>query len=100
MIVVKVELWSAVTGLTTELARMVIANDGTEADPKYGNYEVATLRGRSRAALEKALARWVRAEDNARNAMAVQHGRVVGYPRLRKHVWNLVAAALGQMGYR
>jgi len=28
MIIIKVELWSAITGKTTELARMSIVNDG------------------------------------------------------------------------
>lgn len=83
MIVVRVELWSAVTGEKTELARMHIANvGGTET---IGNYDAATLRGRSTSDL---------------NRHAVQRQcQVRGHPRLSQHVWNLVAKALSGMGY-
>lgn len=39
MLVVKVELHSSITGEITELARLIIANDGT-GDVKKGNYNV------------------------------------------------------------
>jgi hypothetical protein len=88
VIVVRVELWSAITGARTELARMRIGNDGqtTSADPNLGTYIGDTLRGRSAAALD-------RGEIQRR-------GRVSDYPRHSLHVWNLVARMLASMGYR
>lgn len=89
MIVVKVELWSAVDGQKTELARMVIDNIG--GTQTTGNYRSRTLIGRSKDALDRAL-------HNI--PMKVQReGRVSGHARLREHVWNLVAKALAGMGY-
>ncbi len=83
MIVVRVELWSAITGEKTELARMHIANIGrTET---IGNYNAATLRGRSSADLD-------------RNSVQ-RKCQILGHPRLSQHVWNLVAKALSGMGY-
>jgi len=83
MIVVRVELWSAITGDRTELARMHIANIG--GSETIGNYEAATMRGRSTAQLNR--------NDVQRKC------RVLGHPRLSQHVWNLVAKALSGMGY-
>lgn len=85
MIVVKVELWSAITGAKTELARMHISNDGTVMDPNKGNYDVATLRGRSSADLDRGVVH--------------RRARVADWPRKRLHVWNLVQAALTLAGY-
>lgn len=96
MIVVKVELHSAITGRVSELARMVIANDGTQDNPRKGNYVFATLRGRSREALEKALAHWV---SRTKSNVATHSGEVKDYPRLALHVWNLVARCLNKAGY-
>jgi hypothetical protein len=90
MIVVRVELWSAITGDKTELARMVIDNVG--GDQKTGDYRCRTLRGRSADALDKALRKLARGG-------AQREGMVWGHPRLREHVWNLVAKALAGMGY-
>lgn len=83
MIVVKVELHSAITGQVTELARMGICNIGGTRD--IGHYSVETYRGRSTAALERRLRQ--RASE------------VRDYPRLRLHVWHLVARALSSLGY-
>ena len=87
MIVVKVELWSAVTGHTTELARMEIANDGdlSRMNITRGDYEARTLKGRSAEQL------------NRRTTQ--RQGFVKNWPRLQLHVWNLVATALKEMGY-
>jgi hypothetical protein len=87
VIVVRVELWSAVTGQRTELARMRISNDGrtTTANSRFGDYLGETLRGRSEAALDQ--------------GQRQRSGRVVGYPRLSLHVWHLVARMLVAMGY-
>lgn len=89
MIVVRVELWSAVTGQVSELARMTIDNVGVSANQQLGDYRVRILRGRSAEALDKAML-----------AGTVQReGQVLRHPRLREHVWNLVGKALSGMGY-
>lgn len=83
MIVIRVELWSAITGDKTEIARMHICNEG--GTENIGNYACRTLRGRSTADLNK--------------NQFQRKGRVLGHPRLSQHVWNLVAKALTSMGY-
>lgn len=85
MIVVKVELWSAITGDVTELARMEICNDGKSLNPRVSDYTVRTLRGRSKEALDKRVTQHI--------------GGVVGHRRLDLHVWHLVAKALASVGY-
>ena len=88
MIVVRVELHSAVTGQVTELARAIIANTG-EGTATVGNYKAWTLFGRDRVAL-----------DGAQRTNKMQRaGQVLKYPRQRLHVWHLVADALRGMGY-
>jgi hypothetical protein len=83
MIVVRVELHSAVDGSVRELARLHISNaGGTET---LGDYDVQTLRGRSTADLDR--------------RMVQRRGRVCRHQRLALHVWHLVAKALGAMGY-
>ena len=89
MIIVKVELWSAIDGQKTELARMVIDNIG--GTKNSGNYRTRTLVGRSEEALDKALHN-IPMKVN-------REGRVSGHARLKEHVWNLVAKALSGMGY-
>lgn len=85
MIVVKVELWSAVTGEKTELARMHISNDGTQVNHRKGNYDAVTYRGRDSQALD---------------AGSVQRrAHVHDWPRQQLHVWNLVQSVLTLMGY-
>lgn len=84
MIVVRVELHSAISGQVSELARMNIANTGTGSATK-GDYRCETLRGRSRADLDKGVQQ--------------RAGNVLNYPRLSIHVWHLVARALNNMGY-
>lgn len=83
MIVVRVELHSAITGQVTELARMHISNEGGTATK--GDYGVETLRGRDKAALDK--------------RRVQRSGKVTNYPRLSIHVWHLVARALIATGY-
>jgi hypothetical protein len=86
MIVVRVELHSAVNSQITELARMQICNDGTHPNPRNGNYFCRTLRGRSKAQFD--------------NSPAVtRSGGVHDHPRLSEHVWNLVAKCLYSMRY-
>jgi len=83
MIVVRVELHSAVTGKVTELARMLVANTGTGTAAR-GNYRARTLRGRSRTDLDRGTVQ--------------REGLIEGHPR-RLHVWRLVARALARLGY-
>lgn len=87
MIVVRVELWSAVTGNITELARMTLDNVG--GSNQLGDYRVRTLRGRSAQALDRAMI----------SGTVQREGEVHRHPRLREHVWNLVAKALASMRY-
>lgn len=83
MIVVRVELHSAVTGRVTELARLLIDNIG--GTPARRDYRVRSLRGRSKASLDR------------RNVQ--REARVLGHPSPREHVWNLIAKALAAAGY-
>jgi hypothetical protein len=83
MIVVRVELWSAITGKKSELARMHICNVGGTV--KRGNYSARTFHGRSAAYLDK--------------GRVARTGEVKDYPRLAVHVWNLVRRALEAMKY-
>jgi len=89
MIIVRVELHSAITGEQTELARMVIDNIG--GTTQHGNYRTRTLRGRSKEALDRAML--------TMGPLVQREGKVLSHPRLREHVWNLVAKALSGMGY-
>lgn len=84
MMVVRVELHSAITGRVTEIARMRIANDGS-GSRTVGNYVATVFRGRSKAELDKSV------QQRAAGVKA--------YPRLKLHVWNLVAEALAAMNY-
>lgn len=83
MIIVRVELHSAVTGQVTELARAHISNIGGTNEIR--DYECVTLRGRSKATLDRHIPQ--------------RHGKVLGHASLREHVWNLVTKALTGMGY-
>ena len=87
MIRVRVELISATTGKTTELARMHIANDGKQsaANPRRGSYSGKTLIGRSVKALELGIVN--------------RCGVVENHDRLGLHVWHLVGKMLCNMGY-
>lgn len=87
MIVIRVELWSAVTGDVTEIARMTIDNIGGTA--QQGDYRVRTMRGRSAEALHRAML----------TGSVTREGQVLRHPRLREHVWSLVAKALIAVGY-
>lgn len=84
MIIVSVLLKSAIDGRTEELARMEICNMGTGTNQR-GNYSAETLRGRSTADFAK----------RTRQRIAY----VNNHPRLREHVWNLVAKCLRSLRY-
>jgi len=72
MIIVKIELHSAVTGKVTELGRLHITNDGTGTELR-GNYHVEKLGKR----------RWLLAR-----------GRVENWPRKSASIFRLLRRAL------
>lgn len=84
MLVVRVELHSAVTGETAEIARMIIHNKG--GTKTSGDYGVMVYRGRDKESLDRRTVN--------------RSGEVNGHPRLREHVWNLVLKALVAAGYK
>jgi hypothetical protein len=89
MIVIRVELWSAVNGQVSELARMTIDNIGATANGQHADYRARSFRGRDAATLHRAML-----------AGTVQReGKVIRHARLRLHVWHLVARALDTLGY-
>lgn len=83
MIVIRIELHSAITKRVTEIARMRICNVGGTRE--RGSYSVETLRGRCVEQLDR--------------YQPQRRGLVREYPRLKIHVWHLVARALIAMGY-
>lgn len=87
MIVVKVELWSAVDGTKTELARAMI--DNISGGGPLRDYNTRTYRGRSEAALTAAML----------SDTTTRRGKVLRHAAMKEHVWNLVAKALTGMGY-
>ena len=76
MLIIKIELHSAVTGEVSTIGEMRITNDGT-GDASVGNYDVEIRRVPLRS---------------------VERARVEGYPRLQYPVWGLVRRALGGRG--
>lgn len=84
MIIVSVQLLSAIDGRHQELARMEICNMGTGTE-SLGNYSAETLRGRS-------------TEDFKRRTRQ-RIAYVNGHPRKREHIWNLVAKSLRNLRY-
>lgn len=87
MIVIRVELWSAIDGQKTEIARAMIHNVG--GTNKTGDYQGEAYRGRSEAALNEAM----------RKQTVTRRGKVDGHRRLDLHVWHLVGKMLASMGY-
>jgi hypothetical protein len=83
MIVVKIELHSAITRRVTELGRMVICNDGT-GSAKRGNYDAYVLRKHFTEG------QWLARPERVTG----RQGRVEEYPRLSYTVWRLVLRAL------
>lgn len=83
MIIVRVELHSAITGQVTEIARAQICNIGGTSTK--GDYHVTSFCGRDKATLDK--------------RQGQRSGHVLGYPRMSIYVWHLVARGLIAMGY-
>src|SRR5262245_44304396 len=97
MLKVTIELISAVTGNTSEIGCMYIANDGRRSveDPALGDYRAAVCR-RGTDAVPRELfdtAGWS-AEALARHPKATRSGEVKDYPRLAYNVWRLISRAL------
>ncbi len=84
MIVIKVELWSAITGSKIELARMHISNTGESAGRRR-HYTGETFIGRDSEALSR--------------GRVSKRGEVRDYPAPALHIWNLVTRMLTSMGY-
>jgi len=95
MIVIKIELHSAITRKVTEIGRMVIFNDGMGTRTK-GDYEANVIRKPTAKGLD-----WDdQMHDTLRNrAQATRTSRVENYSRLSRPVWDLVTLALKNMGY-
>jgi len=86
MIVIKVELHSAVTGQVTELGRMIIANDGKQGNGSIGDYNVYVGRKGE--------------TDDYKICITPQrHGNVKGHRRHALSVWTLVRKALDSVGF-
>lgn len=94
MLVVKVQLHSAVTGQVSDIACMVISNDGT-GDSDIGNYDARIIRkpGRTQSWPDKI------GDTLFGNAKPTRVARVLKYARQRRPVWDLVALALKNAGY-
>jgi hypothetical protein len=73
MLVVKVELHSAITGEVSEIGRMLIDNVGGTTE--HGDYRVRVLKRNNQKVVSRI-------------------GTVEAHPRLRAPVWSLVAKAL------
>jgi len=87
MIIVRVELHSAISGKVRELARMKIFNEGntTRENKEKGTYVGTSFLGRDTRALDR--------ETKAKSAI------VKNWSRSQYHVWNLVSIMLRDMGY-
>jgi len=80
MLVIKVELHSAITGQISEIARMRIYNDMT-GSREIGNYVADVF-------------------DDETKTKITATGAVKKYPRLTAPVWSLVAKSLKAAGFK
>lgn len=82
MIVVTIELHSAITGAKKKLGTMVICNTGSGSNnPKRGDYAVRVGQ---------------KNKQGLKDVMAdpLRKGSVYNYPRLSYNVWRLVSRAI------
>lgn len=79
MIVVRIELHSAITGQVAQLGAMTIANDGT------GTNEQCDYDG------------WIWRKPDFKSV--TRHARLIGHRRHALTIWHLVARMLNNMGY-
>lgn len=84
MLVVKIEMHSAITGKVSEIGRMNIGNVG--GTKTRGDYEVQVLR-------KQIGGHWPDSWTSDSKKVA-RTGEVKNYPRLSYNVWRLVARAL------
>lgn len=84
MIVVKVELHSAITGKITTLGQAVIANDGKHGANSLGNYDMSVANKRTAQAgdLQKTIEK------------AARRGRITNFPRKSYSIWRMVTRLL------
>jgi hypothetical protein len=86
MIVVKVELHSAITGEVETLSQVLVDNVGGSA--RLGNYRVRSFR---------------KGAPDVRQGLVpprpVREGKVLNHPRQSQHVLHLIAKALRALGY-
>ena len=87
MLVVKVELWSAVTGKVSELGRMYLANDGSLHGSR-GSYDIKVARRGSKQPQS------IRQFKGWGSIKTTRTGRVENYPRASYNVWRLITRAL------
>ena len=88
MIVIPIQLFSAVTGQVSSLGTIVLDNIG--GDRNRGDYRVrAYAKGADRDGAARMVA----------SCRPIREGRVLGHRRLAEPVSNLVAKALKEMGY-
>jgi hypothetical protein len=83
MLIVKIELHSAIDGRVEEIGRMYIANDGT-GTPSKSDYNVAVCRKGITGT----------PENLGGFEAAARTGRVLDYSRKSYNVWRLVSRAL------
>jgi hypothetical protein len=88
MIKVTIELISAITGRTSEIGRMYLANDGDKSNAtrgRLGDYVAGVCRRGSTA---------VPAPVDPDGPRPTRSGSVSNYPRNSYNVWRLIARAL------
>lgn len=92
MLIVRVELHSAITRNTSEIARMIIANDGCGTSGR-GSYWGRAAKGviEGDTMIPPAI---------MHDSRKLRHAEVQDYPRKSLHVWNLVSRMLKEMGYK
>jgi hypothetical protein len=96
MIVVKIELHSAITREVTQLGQMVIANTG-KGTRSRGNYTVK--QARKDRLIVQSLPDGSLAYDEKAYLNPQRSGEVLDHARLAKPVWNLVFKALKALGH-
>ncbi len=85
MLVITIDLHSAITGKKKNLGTIIIANDGTGSDTK-GNYWGRAYRA------GMTLSSW-------HTKRPIRTAEVKGHPRMRFSVWHLVTEMLINLGY-
>lgn len=81
MIVVEIQLWSALTGERKVIGRTAIDNVGVNEDGKRADYRVRVGR-RDKLEMHEVL------------GSPIREGRVKNFPRVSYNVWRLVIRAL------